>query len=466
MGSVLMGWIAMSPLAGAHSARRGACRVLAGLPFLACLFFGAGCAAVSNPVSEAIPVRRLPPEVRGPSKEDEKPVPVSYLRQKPNEVYKLAPGDVLGIWIGGVLGELDSPPPVRLPDVGNLSPAVGFPIPVRDDGTIPLPRIDPLKVQDLSVAAVQKKIIEAYTLPKGKDILKAGNERVIVTLMKPRTYHVLVLREDGGAVTAGTSGGFGVGVGGTTGNFISETRRVIGVALDLPAYENDVLNALTRTGGLPGFEAENEVIIERGAFRGPRDIGPQPPEQMLHDVEGRGTQTLRIPLRVRPETPVNVRPEDIVLETGDAVIVRVRRGELFYTGGLLPSRAFPLPRDRDLDVLQALALVGSPIVNGGFNANNLNGNLLQSGIGFPSPSQVTVLRRTADGSQIPILVSINRALRDPRERINIQPGDFIVLQQTYGEALAQYITTNLRLNFLGTFIRERDLLGTGNLNLP
>jgi hypothetical protein len=464
MDSVLMGLNAMSSFAAAQASRLGVCRVLAGLPFLACLFLSAGCAAVSNPVSEAIPVRRLPPEVRGPSKEDEKPVPVSYLRQKPNEVYKLAPGDVLGVWIGGVLGELDTPPPVRLPDVGNLSPAVGFPIPVREDGTIPLPRIDPLKVQDLTVAEVQKKIIEAYTLPKGKDILKAGNERVIVTLMKPRTYHVLVLREDGGAVTAGTSGGFGVGLSGSSGNFISETRRVIGVALDLPAYENDVLNALTRTGGLPGFEAENEVIIERGVLRG--DVGRQPPEQMLNDIQGRGTQTVRIPLRVRPETPINTRPEDVVLESGDAVIVRIRRGELFYTGGLLPSRAFPLPRDRDLDVLQALALVGSPIVNGGFNANNLNGNLLQSGIGFPSPSQVTVLRRTADGSQIPILVSLNLALRDPRERINIQPGDFVILQQTYGEALAQYITTNLRLNFLGTFIRERDLLGTGNLNLP
>jgi hypothetical protein len=241
---------------------------------------------------------------------------------------------------------------------------------------------------------------------------------------------------------------------------------VIGVALDLPAYENDVLNALTRTGGLPGFEAENEVIIERGAFRGRGDMGPQPPEQMLNDIQGRGTQTIRIPLRVRPETPITTRPEDVILESGDAVIVRVRRGELFYTGGLLPSRAFPLPRDRDLDVLQALALVGSPLINGGFNANNLNGNLVQSGIGFPSPSQVTVLRRTSDGSQIPILVNLNLAFRDPRERINIQPGDFIVLQQTYGEALAQYITTNLRLNFLGTFIRERDLLGTGNLNLP
>ena len=33
------------------------------------------------------------------------------------------------------------------------------------------------------------------------------------------------------------------------------TRRGTGFALDLPAYENDVLNALAQTGGFPGTDA-------------------------------------------------------------------------------------------------------------------------------------------------------------------------------------------------------------------
>jgi hypothetical protein len=34
------------------------------------------------------------------------------------------------------------------------------------------------------------------------------------------------------------------------------------------------------------------------------------------------------------------------------------------------------------------------------------------------------------------------------------------------EALTRYITTNLRLNFFGTIIRQNDLTGTATLNLP
>src|SRR5262249_50424133 len=156
------------------------------------------------------------------------------------------------------------------------------------------------------------KIVEAYTVTK--KILKPGGERIIVTLLRPRQYRVMVLREDAGGSTFGTSGGYsGAFTGG--GSFFTETRKASGFALDLPAYENDVLNALTRSGGLPGVDAENEIIIERGANRsrdgttpfqgggagGTRPDGlPCPPEQFMSEVQGRGTQTLRIPLRVRP----------------------------------------------------------------------------------------------------------------------------------------------------------------------
>jgi hypothetical protein len=177
-------------------------------------------------------------------------------------------------------------------------------------------------------------------------------------------------------------------------------------------------------------------------------------------------ETIRIPLRVRPGEEVNIRPQDVILKNGDIVYVRARRGEVFYTGGLLPVRMFPLPRERDLDVVEAVALVGGPFINGGFNSNNLTGSLINGGMGFPSPSLVTILRRTHGGSQIPIRVSLNRALRDPRERILIQAGDIVLLQETVEEAITRYIQTNLRFNFLGTIIRQRDLTGTATLALP
>jgi hypothetical protein len=435
----------------------------------ACL--SGGCAALSNPVVDGIPVRRLPPEAFGESREALKPVNLADLTPRPPDAYRIGPGDVLGVFVEGILGKVGEAPPVRIPEQGTVPPGIGFPLPVREDGTLPLPLLKTgLVVSGLTLAEVERRIVAAYTgtkLPTDPGqpprILNPETAKVIVTLLRPRTYHVLVLREDAGGSTFGTTGGFNTfGSGGT---FVSETRRAAGFPLDLPAYENDLINALTRTGGLPGFEAEDEVVIERGAYRPAPGAAP-PVVGAADDYIGRGRETIRVPLRAHPGEPLTLKATDLVLQTGDIVLVRARRGQLFYTGGLLPARAFPLPRDRDLDVLEALAIVGGPILNGGLNANNLNGTLLQSGLGFPSPSQVTVLRRLKCGTQIPISVSLNRAVKDPRERLVIQPGDFLILQQTPGEAVAQYVTTNLRLNFLGTIIRQADLTGTANATLP
>src|SRR5205823_3033162 len=102
------------------------------LALLACGLWGAGCAAVSNPVADGIEVRRLPPEVVGRRREEERPIPLPLLRQQPPEVYRLAPGDVLGVWIEGVLGDKNQPVPVTVPEAGkgNQAPALGYPIPV------------------------------------------------------------------------------------------------------------------------------------------------------------------------------------------------------------------------------------------------------------------------------------------------------------------------------------------------
>src|SRR5262249_26605650 len=139
-----------------------------------------------------------------------------------------------------------------------------------------------------------------------------------------------------------------------------------------------------------------------------------------------GNQTIRIPLRVKPGQEPSFRPSDIILQNGDVVYVRARRGDVFYTGGLLPPRVFPLPQARDLDVIEAMALVGGPFANGGFSQGITGGSVSTTGLGNPSPSLLTILRKTPCHGQIQIRVSLNRALRDPRERINIQPGDVLV----------------------------------------
>src|SRR5262245_13302305 len=85
-----------------------------GLFVLLLCLSASGCAALTNPVADGVPVSRLPPQLLSPSREDESTLPLTALERKPADPYQLAPGDVLGIWIEGVLGEAAVPPPLHV----------------------------------------------------------------------------------------------------------------------------------------------------------------------------------------------------------------------------------------------------------------------------------------------------------------------------------------------------------------
>jgi hypothetical protein len=446
-------------------------------PFAALLWCGlsCGCAAITNPIANGLPVDLVPREFLKEPIDDAKTIPLTLLRQPPPEVYRLAAGDVLGVWVEGILGDKNQAPPVNFSDQGKQPPAVGFPIPIRENGTVALPLVEPVLLQGLSLAEAEKEIRNAYTVKK--QILKPEQDRIIVvTLLRPRQYHIQVIRQDSGGLTLGGD------------SVLGSTKRGTGHLVSLPAYENDVLNALSRTGGLPGLDAVNEVVIQRGSFRPDPDRQASPQEGELLPVPrlsphaerdgrvregcsqapaaGLGGQVIRIALRLRPGEELPFKPEDVILQTGDIVFIEARETELFYTGGLLPPGEHVLPRDHDLDVVQAIAQIHGPFVNGGLNVNNLTGSLIPGGIGSPSPSLLIVLRRIPGGGQVPIKIDLNRALRDPRQSILVQSRDVLVLQETPGEAFARYVSEVLKFNLFGTIIRQRDLLGTGNLTVP
>jgi protein involved in polysaccharide export with SLBB domain len=397
----------------------------------ACCLSSGGCAALTNPVYRGVPVRHLPAEYLAPPKEDLKTIPLTTLRQNPPEAYLLAKGDILGIYIEGVLGDKAQPLPVRFPEQGNILPTVGYPTPVREDGTLPLPIVNSVKVDGMTVAEAEAAIRKAYTVDR--NILKAGNERIIVSLVRQRTYRVQVVRQDAAGPTA-------------IGGLIVNQRRGTGATVDLPAYENDVLTALNRTGGLPGLDALNEVIVQR-------------------EVKGVGTQVTRIPLRLPEGQTVQFSPKDVVLENGDVVFVEARDTEVFYTGGVLQAHQFVLPRDYDLRVVEAIALSGGPLVNGLFAQSNLTGAIAATGIGSPNPSRATILRRTKNNGLIPIIVDLNVALNDPRENIILMPGDVLVLQETVGEAVTRWAIGAIRYNFFSAIISgvktNASVTGTG-----
>ena len=366
--------------------------------------------------------RRLAPQEFAPAKpvkDLSASIPLSLLGQDPPNPYLLAPGDILAVWIEGVVGERNVTPPVSVPEKGKQPPALGYPIPVGNSGSVDLPFVDPIQVNGLSIAAAKKKIADVY-IKKG--ILQANEARVMISLMRPRQYHVVVMRQEGS--------GFNV----TSEGIIGNTKRGTGWEVDLPAYENDLLHALALTGGLPGLDDYNEVIIHHR----PKIVAAPGQPPVSH-----GGLITRIPLRMPPTLKVPFGPHDVQLETGDVVYLEARDFDYFYTGGLLPAGQHTLPRDADLDVIEAISLVKGPVLSGGLQGS---GPIPQLGIGGPSPSLLVVLRRTAGGGQVPIRVDLNRALREPRERLLVEANDILLLQETPGEAFSRYFTENLFFN--------------------
>jgi protein involved in polysaccharide export with SLBB domain len=438
------------------------------LPLILALVAGSsGCAALTNPAAEGIPVRLVPPELLAHSKAGQCTLPLHLLQQPPSGEYRVAPGDVLGIFIDGFLGETTQPIPSNvgggiLPARENrrTTPSIGYPVQIQEDGRIDLPTVGPLLVQGMTLHQVRTAIFDHYVRAGRIQKAEEATKRVIVTLAQPRQYSVVVVRQE--------AAGFAIG---PNNEFISSSKRGTGFEIDLPAYENDVLHALARTGGLAGLDAYNEVLIFRGAFReGPGRAA------LLHAIQGdptllkslvpHGTVT-RIPLRLPPGHVPNLHPEDIVLNTGDVVFLEARDEEVFYTAGLLPPAKHILPRDQDLDVLSAVAAVRGPLINGAVNQSNLNGTVIVPGPGQPSPSLLTVIRRTPNGGQIPILVDLDVAVQHPEERILVKGGDMLILQEKPEQALARYFyQTFLNFNVAWQVVRSRYATGILDVSAP
>lgn len=416
-----------------------------------------GCAAITNPVAHGVPVRMLPEELFAESREGYVPIDLTLLRQEKPDEYLLAPGDILGVYIEGILGSEDIPPPVNAPAAENLAPSIGYPLPVRRDGTISLPLIGPVTVKGLTEEAAEQLVIDTYL---EKRMLPDEAKRILVTLMRPRTVSVIVIREDSAQRQVSLRNESLLGLG-TTETTVGGGRQGTGEALEMAAGENDVLHALARTGGLPGLESTREVIIQRGYWKPANGDGVVPAEG------GNRPEVIRIPLRIRPGERVNFTPDDIVLHNGDIVTVEGRAPEFFYTGGLIPAGEYPLPTEYDLTVVEALIKARGPLINGAVNVSNLNGTLVGAGIGNPSPNLLTVLRKVPGTShQVSIRVDLDEALRDPRQNIIVQADDMLILQESPDQALGRYVSQILRADFFVRWLNRNDAQGTASVAVP
>ena len=407
--------------------------------WISCSFSPTLDAQILNRPIAAVPASQLPRSYS--QRTQTSPVNAALLRNRPSKKYFLDEGDVLGIFIEGVLGNLDESPPIQIPDpTSDLPPSLGYPVSVRADGTISLPLVEPIPVRGLTIVQVEELVKSKY-LDRNGPILTSEN-RILVSLMRKRTVNVYVIRGDDSQ-----SAGLSRSRSGVVNQRSDQSRR--SNRLQLPAGDNDLLNALSQTGGLPGVNARSDVKIYRanrssaqyqpgGSYTDGRSAFPRTamggtsyssPNQYRspRSYSANGTKVTTVPTRRRSGENVYIRPTDARLDDGDVVVIESRDTEVYYTGGLLGGGEFPLPRDRGIDVLEAIASAGQSV-----------GAARQNGFGVlpqRTPTELLILRKRPGQSQLTIRVDVNQAFSDPSQRIQVQAGDLLILRHSRREQI-------------------------------
>ena len=407
--------------------------------FAICVAFLSGCQLHLNSWDgDSIPANRLDPNLFSCSRESSLPIPQTRLGQPSPSNHRIGAGDVLSIYIHGVFPSGDDETPVLMqqqglsqryypPNGGVVSPATGLPVQIQKGGVIDLPMIGPLVIDGLTMADATEAIRSAY---QQQQILLEGQNRITVSLLIPRTFRIVVLREDSSA-SAPTM---------ASPKVVEHVQRGSGQMIDLPIYENDVLHALTASGGMPGSDAKREIFIIRaqGSRLADTVLESSDPSEIVHqwidssqagsDSIGSvgGASVVRIPLMINDCQNTTFSPSDVLLHEGDVVFVPPRN-EYYYTGGLLGGGRVPLPRDEDLDIVEAISMAGAspggPMGQNGASLANGRHTYLRGA------TRAIVLRRTPDGRQLNIRVDLDRAMHDPKERLRIEPDDVIMLHQ-------------------------------------
>lgn len=418
---------------------------LSGLSALS-LTASVGCHAISD-VHESIPATRMPRHLCAEPREGRSVFPFTALGQQKPAAHIIGPGDQLSVYVFGVVPPgVDETPVLQrtqpinqryYPPHGSVVGATtGLPVEVDQNGKIELPLIDQVQVGGLTIPEATEAVKQAY---RTKEITKEDTERVQVSLVTSRVHRVVVLRDDTPSPVVQL----------VEPGQVDHIHRGSADVVDLPAYENDVLHALAITGGLPGTDAAREIwVFKRAGLQNPHAICPEELQvrtASYHEGDTCENQVVRIPLTGCPGEELPFRPCDIVLEDGDVVYLP-RREEYFYVGGLVAGAKIPMPRDEDIDVIEAVALangsVGGPLGQSGQAlAQGTPGHMIK-------PTRVIILREMPDGRQLPIRVDLARAMVDQKERILIQPNDVVMLQFKPQQALANGLINVLNFSFL------------------
>lgn len=412
-------------------------RLVVALAVLVCAF--SGCSTFQR---NAYPVQEIP--AHAVAEDRSKLVAIDHRmlgRSIPLE-HTVAAGDVLGIYIADVIGDREELPQVAYPSFRTknapIEPFVGLPVKVESDGKIQLPFIEPLSVVGLTIPKVRDAIVEEYV--NRTSLIQKGRENVTVSLITPTFYRIYVVRQDTRYNVPGLQ----------TADQYEISRRWSGTTLYLEPKEASVLTALMRTGGLPGIDAKNEIWVMKSVADADEELETIPLVRKLTGdapimIPDEDSRLVRIPLHHEMGAGLPFDPDDVILGDGDVIFLPRRDGDHFMTGGMLPAGRFPLPRDRDLDIIEAIAIcTGS---NFGPSKGTGNPNFEGGGGGLIPPTDVVIVRQLSDCEQIKIYVDLKKCLDDPLERVKIATGDLILLRYKKKELAGNLALNMFNLNF-------------------
>ncbi len=402
----------------------------------AAVIASSGC----NFYRRSIPAHLVHPSARRPQQENLVRVNLKTLQVPPGEPYRLQAGDVLSINSPGLFPDRrrEMPVPTALPTGARprIRPSTGYPFVVNADGTLRLPGIAPVDVSGQTIEQAEVSVRRGFA-----GVLRPQD--VTVSLLLPRTKSILVVRED--AVPQGSAT--------QTANAETAGTRYRGQVFDLQLEpdESDVLTAIVRSGGLPGLDAKNDIAVLRRRFE-TDDEKADLLRRLGNSANAADTAakddaiTEVIPLRIPAGT--EPRQHNIALRPGDVLLIENRQGQVFYTGGAFLTGTFPLPRDKPLDVLQAVAIAGGTQSGLDYGAGGLQGVASVGDATSLVPPTWVILVRQYEDRQVSFKIDLLRALWDPRHRVIVQAGDYLHLAYKPSE-----IAGNVSLKNFGTGVR-------------
>ncbi len=319
----------------------------------------------------------LPPEFEAPVVHSSQQLDFARLAKASIRSDLIHPGDILKVSISTGLEEAQP---------------VAWELRVADDGTITVPLVGPLRVAGLTTALADQAIRDA-SIQRGIYL----HPQVAVYLLERKMNRVTVM---GAVVEPGVHG--------------------------VPTAGSDVIAALAAAGGLT---EEADTVVEV------RNPGNQysPTTRQVSYVEGGpppqlGVRTATIDLAYAQSQPETT---DLGLEDGSVVVVRKKPTRTVYVMGLVKNGGqHEIPPDRDLRLLDALALAG--------------GRTLEIA------DKVRVVRndpRYAD--PIVIRASVREAKRDKNANIRLAPGDLVTVEETPGTFAIETLRSFVRFGFSG-----------------